>query len=287
MSHRDSPCTPCLCGFLFLLLATSCATRHVLFDDFDTPDLAKRGWILRTEPGWPGVAGATWGGITTQDGIVRMTASTDGTPERTQQAQLCHQRKYFQGTYAARVRFFDGPASGPDGDQIVETFYFSSPQKAPMDPDYSEVDFEYLPNGGWGKTDPTMHMTTWETFMLDPWKADNATNNVAGSLDGWHTLIAQIGNGKVRYFVDGRQLAEHGDRFYPESIMSINFNLWFVRNGQIGGTDTRTWTEEIDWVYFRGGKPQSPEAVDAAVAALRGKFKDTVPATGLVSPCNF
>ena len=46
--------------------------------------------------------------------LVRMTATTDGTTTR--QAQFCHQRKYYEGTYAARVRFHDAPAEGPDGD---------------------------------------------------------------------------------------------------------------------------------------------------------------------------
>src|SRR4030095_15919354 len=92
--------------------------------------------------------------------LVRMNAMTDGT--ETSQAQFCHQRKYREGTYAARVRFSDSPAAGPDGDQVVETFYMIAQLKAPLDPDYSEQDFEYLPNGGWGGADLTLHTTTWE-----------------------------------------------------------------------------------------------------------------------------
>jgi len=41
---------------------------------------------------------------------------------------------------------------GPDGDQIVETFYTISQMD---EPSYSEADFEYLPNGGWGQEGPT------------------------------------------------------------------------------------------------------------------------------------
>ncbi len=39
------------------------AADAVLFDDFsygNKQQMKKNGWILRTEPGWPGVPGATW-----------------------------------------------------------------------------------------------------------------------------------------------------------------------------------------------------------------------------------
>ena len=285
-----------------LLTLPGCATRHVLFDDFNyaaPEDVARNGWIIRTEVGWPGVQGSAWGKESfsiVQDPeragnvLLRMTSTTDGTGEHTRQSQLCQQRKFLEGTYAARVRFTDQPAGGPTGDQIVETFYFISPQKAPMDPEYGEIDFEYLPNGGWNHVGPTFFFTTWFTFRLDPWFADNVEMHRPGGLDGWHTLITQVGNGLVRYFVDGQQVAQHGGKFYPRSVMSMNFNLWFTREGLIPGNDTRTWIEEIDWVYFRGGRVQSPRSIERTIADLRRRsiqFKDTVPASGLTSPCNF
>lgn len=278
-----------------LFALTGCATRHVFFDDFNyakPEDVAQHGWIIRTETGWPGVAGSSWGAasISIDDGILRMTSQTDGTGANTRQSQICQQRKFLEGTYGARVRFSDQPASGPNGDQIVQSFYAISPLKAPMDPDYSEDDFEYLPNGGWGHSGPTIFVTTWETFQLEPWIADNIDNAKGIALGGWHTLVAQVGNGVVRYFLDGAQLAEHGGKFYPESLMSINFNLWFTREGLIPGNEMRQWTEDIDWVYFRGGRVQTPSAVEAAVADFRRRglhFRDTVPESGLVSPCNF
>jgi hypothetical protein len=277
----------------------------VLFDDFsysNKQQLKKNGWILRTEPGWPGVPGATW----SEDGvslvkdtdrpnnwIVRMTSSTDGTGPNTRQTQICHQRKYLEGTYAARVRFTDKPVSGPGGDQLVQSFYTISPLKAPMDLDYSELDWEYLPNGGWGIDGPTLYATTWETFSPEPnWKKDNVFQTANGSQAGWHTLVTQVSDQKVRYFVDGKSFAEHTGNYYPEDTMSINFNLWFIRDGMLKSNERRVFNEDIDWVFHQAGAALAPEQVEAAVAAMRRKsikFRDTVPAKvpALTSPCNF
>jgi len=281
------------------------AAAQLLFDDFsytDQKQLKKNGWIVRTAAGWPGVPGATWSqaGVTLlkapdQPGntILRMTSSTDGTSAHTTQTQICHQRKYLEGTYAARVHFSDNPVTGPGGDQIVESFYTIAPLKAPMDPDYSELDYEYLPNGGWGIDGPTFYATTWETFSPEPnWKKDNVFKTANGSQAGWHTLVTQVVDQKVRYFVDGKLFAEHGDKYYPEDTMSINFNLWFIRDGMVKATESRQYQEDIDWVFFQAGVGLAPEQVEAAVASMRKKsikFQDTVPAKvpALSSPCNF
>ena len=223
--------------------------------------------------------------------VLRMTSFTDGTT--TAQTQICQQRKFFEGTYAARVRFTDKAVVGPGGDQIVQSFYTISPLKAPMDLDYSELDYEYLPNGGWGIDGPTLYSTTWETFSPEPnWKKDNVFQTSNGSRAGWHTLVTQVMDGKVRYYVDGKLFAEHGGEYYPESTMSINFNLWFIRDGAIKSSERRQYQEDIDWVYFQAGVALAPEQVEAEVAALRKrsvKFRDTVPAKvpPLTSPCNF
>ena len=292
-------------AILLLTGARPHQSKQVLFDDFSytSPQpMKKNGWIVRTEPGWPGVPGAKWleQGVTLlkhpsepNNGILRMTSTTDGTPQNTTQTQICHQRKFLEGTYAARVRFTDGPVSGPDGDQVVQSFYTISPLKAPMDPDYSELDYEYLPNGGWGIDGPTLYATTWETFSPEPnWKKDNVFQTTNGAQGGWHTLVTQILDQKVRYFVDGKLFAEHGGNYYPEDTMSINFNLWFIRDGMTKETGQREYQEDIDWVFFQAATALTPEQVEAAVAGFRKNktsFRDTVPAKSppLNSPCNF
>ena len=286
-----------------LLSLRAAAPAAVLFDDFtytNKQQLKKNGWIIRTEAGWPGVPGAIWA----EDGvsllkdpdqpnnrILRMMSSTEGPGARTTQTQVCHQRKYLEGTYAARVRFTDKAVVGPGGDQIVQSFYTIAPLKAPMDPDYSELDYEYLPNGGWGIDGPTLYATTWETFSPEPnWKKDNVFQTANGSQAGWHTLVTQVMDQKVRYFVDGKLFVEHGGNYYPEDTMSINFNLWFIRDGMAKVNERRQYEEDIDWVYFQANTALTPEQVEAAVAAMRKKsikFRDTVPSKNLNSPCNF
>jgi hypothetical protein len=275
-----------------------------LFDDFSyasRSQLAAHGWIVRAGSGWPGVKGATWSAENVSfvadrarrgNRLLRMSSSTDGTAGGTSQTQVCHQRKYLEGTYATRVRFRDASTRGPDGDQVVETFYAISPPGAPLDPDYSELDWEYLPNGGWGVRPSVLFVTTWETFQLDPWIAVNDHTPAVGSLDGWHTLVMQVAKGTVRYYLDGARLASHGGKYYPEVPMSINYNLWFVSDGLAAPGESRRYDEDVDWVFHRAGAVLSPAQVRAAVAKLRRTnvaFVDTVPAATppLVSPCNF
>ncbi len=279
------------------------APAQILFDDFSystTDEMTANGWIIRSGQGWPGVTGASFRSenvsfidYPAQAGnrLLRMTSSTDGTSANTFQTQICHQRKYFEGTYAARVRFSDEPASGPDGDQIVESFYMITPYQKPLDPDYSEMDFEYLPNGGWGGAPLAFYVTTWETVQIEPWIADNVSNPIQGISAGWHTLITQAMDGTVRYFVDGKMIAQHGGNYYPDTPMSINFNLWFIDGGLSSASDVREYQEDIDWVFHEANVLLMPDEVNAKVNELRNAsvgFQDSVSpgAIALESPCN-
>jgi hypothetical protein len=284
--------------------AAKATPARVLFDDFSytsAVQMKAHGWIVRTKPGWPGIPGAHWSADNVSflndpahpgNRLLRMSSSTDGTVAGTSQTQICHQRKYFEGTYATRVRFRSAPTVGPDGDQVVETFYAISPLAKPLDPAYSELDWEYLPNGGWGVTPPTLYVTSWDTVQIDPWIARNRYTTVTRSLDGWHTLVLQVAAGVVTYFLDGIPIAGHGEPYYPNVPMSINYNLWFIRGGQRAAGETRRYDEDVDWAFYQDRVALSPRQVAQTVAELRrGKvhFEDTVPRAKppLASPCNF
>jgi hypothetical protein len=274
---------------------------HILFDDFSylsLDEMISNGWVVRSGLGWPGVTGATFRQENVsfvdypdpaENRLLRMTSSTDGTPENTYQTQICHQRKYLEGTYAARVRFSDQPVSGIDGDQVVQTFYTITPYIEPLDPHYSEMDYEYLPNGGWGSSNLTFFVTTWETVQIEPWNADNTSSSVQGSLAGWHTLVTQVNGGTVRYFVDGQLIAQHGGEYYPDAPMSINFNLWFIDGGLVQAEGRREYQEDIDWVFHEAGTLLMPDQVIEKVSELKNAsitFTDTVLSGIQTSPCD-
>src|SRR3989337_1663476 len=183
--------------------AVALAPCQVLFDDFNysgpaDPLISQRGWSVRTNSGGPGVPGASWPAsnvsFPTVDGArsLQLQAATDGTAGGTRQSEFLHQRKFFEGTYAARVKFADAPVSGNDGDHLVETFFTITPLNAPMDPSYGEIDFEYLPNGGWGEPSNIMYETTWETYQAEPWQAVNAHGEQRQSYSGWHDLVFTV-----------------------------------------------------------------------------------------------
>lgn len=281
------------------------ATDGLFFDDFrqaNVQALATHGWTLRHAVGHPGIPGAQWGPSSIAlvpdpqlpgNQFLRLRASTDGTAQGTTQAQICHARKYFEGTYAARVRFSDEPVSGDDGDEVVQTFYIVSPLQHDFDPTFSEVDWEYLPNGGWGDPATRLYGITWQTVRIDPWQAHNQAHQEKRSVAGWHTLVLQIKDGKTRHYLDGVLLAEHGGRNYPVVPMSINFNLWFSPGGLLPVSKTsRMYEQDVDWVLHAKDQLLSPDQVADKVQNFRLNsevFVDNLaPATPiLTSTCDF
>ncbi|MEW6989721.1 glycoside hydrolase family 16 protein [Colwelliaceae bacterium 6441] len=272
--------------------AIAAKERRVMFDDFNYQTLAdaeKNGWVVRTETGHPGIKNATWWreGISfhpdkldLDNQVMRLTSKTDGNATNTRHTQICHQRKYKEGTYAARVYFNDQPDFGPDGDGIVETFYTISPLEAPMDKNYSEMDFEYLANGGWGVNSTALWSTSWETFQLEPWTKVNDYDTYKKSLQGWNTLVLQVFDNKIKYYINGELYSEHGSDVYPEVAMSLNFNLWFIPEQLVQYPEMRQYHQDVDWVYFNADQNLSYLQVLGEVASLRSaniKQTDKVP----------
>jgi hypothetical protein len=252
-----------------------------LFDDFSYSSssdstLTGHGWVPRSYAGGPGVAGATWSpaNITfpTADGqkVMQLSSYTDGTAGGTGHAELYSaQKRYFEGTYASRVRFSDTPSSGADGDHINQTFFTISPLAYDMDPTYSELDVsEYLPNGGWGETGPINYQTTWYTYQNDPWVADNVHSEQRNSLAGWHDLVVQVAGGHVKYYIDGALVGDHSGKFYPRQTMTINWNQWFIDLTTHSG-GRATYLEQVDYVLHAKNAVLSPAQVTAQITGYR------------------
>jgi len=260
-----------------------------MFDDFNyssssDPNLAAHDWTVRTSSGGPGVSGATWSAnavtfpTSTAAGgthVMNLAATTSGASGSTTQAEIdTTQRKFLTGTYAARVYFNDAPSSGPNGDCVNETFYSISPD----DSLYSEDDFEYLPNGGWGGPAYSMYTTSW--YSADA--LDRVTTDTQGSLQGWHTLVETVLNGTVTYSIDGTQVFTSSGKYYPRENMTLDFNEWFI-DGELAASSTpRTWNEQVGWVYYAAGQALTTAQVQADVSAYQKagtSFTDTVPSS--------
>ncbi|WP_437985752.1 glycoside hydrolase family 16 protein [Sorangium sp. So ce117] len=264
------------------------------FDDFSYSGIADDGlrsrWWVRTTDGAPGVAGAQWlsSNVSFIDDpdlasnrLLRLQATSRGSGASTSHAEIQSNDDRFRfGTYSARVRFRNTPLTGTRhlGDKLVETFFTISPwiNDPEVDPNYSEQDFEYMPNGGWGQGDTsTLWLTSWETATLENTKS----NQVAGDQSGWKRLLLQIDASGIHYYIDGARLCTHDATYVPETDQHIDFNLWFDELAA-GQTGPRTYAEDVDWVYFAKDVLLSQAEVDAQVAGFRASslaLVDTLP----------
>jgi Glycosyl hydrolases family 16 len=270
---------------------TTPRVTSALFDDFnytgnDDSRITEHGWTLKSGSSGPGNLAATWApeNITfaSQDGnsIMNLETNTDGTYEGTHESEIFHKRKFKNGTYAARVRFSDAPRTGPDGDQVVQTFFTITPLAYDNDPNYGELDFEYRPNGGWGEGGSILSTTSWETYQSYPWQPVYTHTDSRGSYAGWHDLMITVDDTTIRYYVDGRLFATHGEPYLPETPMSIHFNQWMIDGGLAAVTGPRAYDEKVDYVYFAKDQVLTPDQVRAQVASYRSRgvhFEDSVP----------
>ncbi|MER8219180.1 cellulose binding domain-containing protein [Streptomyces sp. NPDC094143] len=258
----------------------------VLFDDFSylgpkDPALFKHGWLVRTSKGGPGIEN-TWSaqGVSfpTAEGshadgqVLNLRASTDGTKTGTKQASLgTAASKFRDGTYAARIHFSDGPSAGKAGDHVNQTFYTIGGKGSK----YSELDNEYMPNGGWGRPGPKLDTVTWYDHKTN----DRVYETTNKSLDAWHTVLIRVKDGVVAYWLDGKKLFLSNGKYVPRADMSVNFNHWFI---DLPFKGERAWDMKVDWLYYNANDTLSAEEVQAEVADFTGEgmnYFDTVRET--------
>lgn len=258
------------------LAQTSPAQPQLFFDDFAQPSpaqLTQQGWTIRHTAGHPGVAGARWSAdavslitdASTRSTWLRLRASTDGTAGGTEHAQLCGPRQFLKGTHSARVRLSDQAASGPSADQIVQSFYLISPLRFDFDPDFSEIDWEYLPNGGWGDTQPRLYAVNWQTVRINPWQAHNQYQQLMGRHGGWRQLTMHVDEHNTRWYLDETLVAVHGGRQQPVQTMGLNLSVWFADLATTTPGERRHWHVDVDWVASFGGQLLSPQAVQQQI----------------------
>lgn len=271
-----------------------------LFDDFDyasssDPALARNGWDVRTGTGGPGPDdGVSWSAnnisFPTVDGhqSLQLTVKTNGSDSGTSQAEISQNgNRFFAGTYLARMKFSDTPASGADGDHVNQAFFSIGPLAYNKDPNYSELDFaEYLPNGGWGATTHTNSQTSWYTAGYDPDYQDFQENDENVSLNGWHDIMATVSGGHVRYYVDGTLVADHSGKYYPRENMTLDFNQWIIDWAAHSGSGTSTWLERADFVYYAQNKALSWTQAKSVVDGYRATNTSHVDNVATTDNCN-
>ncbi|WP_405705238.1 glycoside hydrolase family 16 protein [Streptomyces sp. NBC_00069] len=257
-----------------------------LFDDFhysgpDDPSFTAHGWQVRTDGGGPGIkdtwatAGAGFPSDTTAQGgrVLQLRSSTDGTKQGTKQVEVQSTGTgLFTGTFAARVHLSDKPTSGRNGDHVVETFFPISPSDASAN--YSELDYEYLPNGGWGSVGPQLDTVSW--YKADP--PDRVSHTLKQRLEGWHIMMITAVNGKVTYSLDGKDLFTSSGKYVPREKTDVHFSNWFVDLPFSGGQ--RTWDMKVNWFYYKAGEAVSQADVQKRVDGFYSagtNYVNTVP----------
>jgi hypothetical protein len=259
---------------IVVLHAGSAHAQSVFFDDFNytsssDPNLLNFGWAPRSGGGGPGIG--TWDPthITfipdpadSTNELMQMAATTSGTASTTVQTEILTPFQFLHGTFAARVKFADAPQIGPDGDQLYQTFFTISPYKSRP---YSEIDFEYLPDGYGSVTTPHFFFTLWQTTHK------NVSTNIAASYSGWHTLLADDSDGvNTHFYVDG-VLVYTTSVYYPAALMAIDFNQWFPTGSLVNSSTPRTWLEQVDWVYYAKDTLLTTAQVESNVASYRAQ----------------
>ncbi len=264
-----------------MIASLALAAGALFFDDFSQTDrdqLTAQGWLLRRQAGHPGVPGARWDPAALElladpeqpdNRLLRLHTRTDGTPTGTVQSQLCRPQQFLWGSTSARVRFSPRRAGG---DPVVQAVFQISPLRFDYDPLFSELDWEYLPNGGWGSPATRLYAIAWQTVRLEPWDAHNEMAERAQDLGGrWLQLTVQNTPQGSRWFVDGQEIAHHAGRTIPRQPMALALSHWVSPGGLRSGGPLQGEFFEVDWVLHEADAVRSPAELAATVAALRAR----------------
>lgn len=281
-------------------------TQIDFFDDFDYDTSLDQDfrtlWIDRpTEDGW-GAAGHAASFVDVDDGAVdsrvmvlsSSTSDADGPSTSRVESRfeiVGDNSSPAAGTYAALVQF--GDLQGTDAAEAnIQSFYAIHPAYDD-NPDYSEVDFEYLTNRGWNGTDPGdfLQVVSWDA-KTDPQDSAPAnqddrvlnTTELAQSyqgsgqdgLDGqWSLLVFQVDDGgQIRYFVNTDQaVVEEGNPGTPfvpayrvDHPMALAFSNWLC-GPPAGGS--RQYDMLVDWVYYSPDNELKPSEVAHRAAEMQ------------------
>ena len=193
---------------------------------------------------------------------MQMAATTSGTASTSIQTEILTPFKFLHGTFAARVKFEDAPDSGPDGDQLYQTFFTISPYKSRP---YSEIDFEYLPNGFGSTLTPHFFFTLWQTTHK------NVSTNIAASYAGWHTWWWTTPMALTRTFTWTAcwwRRSQLTTRLPSWPLISISGS---PLGSLVNSSTPRTWVEQIDWVYHAKDTLLTTTQVQANVANYRSQ----------------
>ncbi|NKB67742.1 MAG: hypothetical protein GKR89_11825 [Candidatus Latescibacteria bacterium] len=272
--------------------AETAMPEELFFDDFqyrNTNQLEDAGWTVRTASGAPGHSEATFrldriqlldneGASSPRDRILRLEGSTDGTHSGTQQAGIETGTLFLEGTYAARIYYRDQPLAGSGEDGIVNAFFARNLLQFDGDPAYSELDFEYLPNNIWTQDEgPQLYIASWDTYFgfQSLFEEDSrnrvVTTRVPGSLEGWHTLVIQVFNDLILYYVDGNLKVVHSTEYYPESRMRLSLQIWFhaTLGVDLLNTSDREYGMDVDWIFHAKDVVLTTEQVELLVNGLK------------------
>ena len=274
------------------------------FDDFlyadpNDPLLTCFGWTVRSGGGGPrpdvcSQAQQLWDPnlVAFTNGLVTLSAQTDGNSncESTHQSEVGTSASFFEGTYSARVRFTDAPRHAPTPEPSVQAF-FTYNSRLECDPEFAEIDYEYLPNDNWdqGCSDPVLYMNSWEMWG-DPETAEPNCPTImtsvyqCGSFATWHTYTLQVVGDTIRFFVDDADMGTHVGDTYPEAPMQIRLQHWFT-DGLAPGVPA-VFTMAVDWVYHAKDVALTPAQVSGNVESLRAVNLARWDAMGDKPDCN-